>query len=239
MLDSRDDVSTRDLRAQLHVIVKENEELRRLINGLQAGRRENIETQLPGTLSGHASLSPGTETKKEARVEESPGRTEQVLTCTQDTEEAQARDKSHTSNTTDCQLSYSLELDSLSSAMDGEKEVGKTSTISATTKKDHVGGKTQESGKEIGVAVVGDRASKVKDVNKDEQCKSILLDYPEAKSKVAISGSESRVELMAKVLEMDEEISKYLPEVTCVQSCLCSPVCAAMFVKSCLCSHIV
>uniref|UniRef100_A0A2C9JVR0 Uncharacterized protein n=1 Tax=Biomphalaria glabrata TaxID=6526 RepID=A0A2C9JVR0_BIOGL len=37
--------------------------------------------------------------------------------------------------------------------------------------------------------------------------RSILLDYPEFKSKVAISGEESRVELMEKVLDMDDEIS--------------------------------
>ncbi|XP_055872478.1 microtubule-associated protein futsch-like isoform X2 [Biomphalaria glabrata] len=40
--------------------------------------------------------------------------------------------------------------------------------------------------------------------------RSILLDYPEFKSKVAISGEESRVELMEKVLDMDDEISVLL-----------------------------
>ncbi|XP_059146246.1 trichohyalin-like isoform X2 [Physella acuta] len=40
--------------------------------------------------------------------------------------------------------------------------------------------------------------------------RSILLDYPEMKSKVTTTGEESRVELMEKVLDMDDEISELL-----------------------------
>lgn len=216
----KDDSSSRDLRAQLHVLQRENEELRRSMEELGVSGEESRDNTVAGKITDSkrkpAPIFPVSSASKTEREKESEssstgaeGASRNIVktVCDKQTElNAGVRQLAN-------QVSAPCVFDSLQPTMDYKKDSTKSSSSTASTNTTNDGeGKTKDPEEEdkehVTTPAAQDVAKVSKEVTKEEPLRSITVDYPEGKSKVIISGSESRVELMEKVLEMDEEIGK-------------------------------
>ncbi|CAL1537257.1 unnamed protein product, partial [Lymnaea stagnalis] len=218
-----EDTKTRDLLAQLHVLQNENLELRRLMAEGGAAGKGAVPVVTTGSEPGDRAGKP---LPVNCRPPESPEQGDVGSTGSSACDSVQVSGEGRSSTLIrPKELRPQQQQQQLASAsrsqghreMEKGKESGKADDAGGGQEEECDEEEEEEEEEQSSDEAEEEEEAKEAaafrsrlDSDEEPRQRSILLDYPELKSKVTTSGDESRVELMEKVLDMDEEISVLL-----------------------------